>query len=142
MPRVAGPCNESVPQFYYDRRADACYQFSYSGCQGNKNRFNDLRTCEQRCRKRRPEPPTAAPTPTAPPTRPAVQTPQLEACLETADPGPCYAQIPAYYYDRKNQACQAFIYGGCEGNANRFETEEQCQRLCGTFRNQGEHFFF
>lgn len=33
--------------------------------------------------------------------------------------------------------CQAFVYGGCEGNANRFESTEQCERHCGEFLGQG-----
>ncbi|XP_058806520.1 papilin [Phymastichus coffea] len=136
MPPMVGPCNDSISRFYYDRRADACYQFAYSGCQGNKNNFDDLRVCEQRCRRRQPGSHTVVTLSTVPPTRSSVHSPQLEACLEPADAGPCHAETTAYYYDSNNQACQAFIYGGCEGNANRFQTEEQCQRLCGIFRNQ------
>jgi hypothetical protein len=137
MPVLVGPCNGSVPQFYYDRRADACYDFDYSGCQGNKNRFNDLRTCEHRCRKR---PPTST-QPTTQSTRPpsAEHTPQNPTCFEPVEAGPCDGDVAAYFYDKETSACQAFIYGGCEGNANRYETEEQCERLCGRFRDQGAY---
>ena len=26
--------------------------------------------------------------------------------------------------------CQPFLFGGCRGNANRFETQDQCQNAC------------
>ena len=32
--------------------------------------------------------------------------------------------------------CTGFTYGGCEGNANRYESQEQCERQCGRFKNQ------
>ncbi|XP_014217269.1 papilin isoform X2 [Copidosoma floridanum] len=133
MPVLVGPCNGSVPQFYYDRRADACYSFDYSGCQGNKNRFNDLHVCEQRCRKRPPTEPSTQPPATS---RPAPSGGLSRACLEPVEAGPCNGEVTAYFYDGSQAKCQAFIYGGCEGNANRYETEEQCERLCGKFRDQ------
>ena len=132
MPVLEGPCNGSESQFYYDRRADACYEFNYSGCQGNKNRFSDLRSCEQRCRR---QPPTPTPATRPPPPK---SVPLSQACLEPVEAGPCDGEVTAYFYDKDAGRCQAFIYGGCEGNANRYETEEQCERLCGRFREQGK----
>jgi hypothetical protein len=52
------------------------------------------------------------------------------------DTGPCTEEHAAWYFDSNTRACQAFIYGGCGGNANRFESEEQCERHCGSFKDQ------
>ena len=35
-----------------------------------------------------------------------------------------------YYYDSKSKKCQLFEYGGCEGNANRFRTFQECNLKC------------
>lgn len=135
LPEVIGPCNGFVKQFYYDKRTDSCYEFEYSGCQGNKNRFQDKESCEKKCRRR----PTAV---TQPPEVTQAITPTREPkstiCLAPVESGNCDASITAYYYDAQHQMCQAFIYGGCGGNANRFQTEEQCERLCGKFHGQGK----
>ncbi|XP_012612632.1 tissue factor pathway inhibitor 2 [Microcebus murinus] len=53
-----------------------------------------------------------------------------EICLLPLDEGPCRAQVPSYYYDRYTQSCRQFMYGGCEGNANNFETWEACDDAC------------
>ena len=133
MPKVVGPCNDVVKQFYYEPRTDTCEEFEYSGCVGNKNRFEDQSSCETKCRQRsRPSDVNE--------TSPDVSTgvlPISPICLAELDVGSCNGAITAYYYDTLTKNCQAFIYSGCEGNANRFQTEEQCQRLCGRFRNQG-----
>jgi len=50
--------------------------------------------------------------------------------------GPCTENKPAFFFDSKTGQCSGFTYGGCEGNANRFESKEQCQRQCGRFKNQ------
>ncbi|XP_030152561.1 LOW QUALITY PROTEIN: tissue factor pathway inhibitor 2, partial [Lynx canadensis] len=42
----------------------------------------------------------------------------------------CRARIPSYYYDRYTQSCRKFMYGGCEGNDNNFETWEACDEAC------------
>ena len=36
-----------------------------------------------------------------------------------------------FYYDVATQKCQLFIYGGCQGNKNRFNTLEECNAACG-----------
>ena len=41
-----------------------------------------------------------------------------------------------WYFDPTKEQCTAFLYLGSQGNANRFETLEQCERQCGTFKNQ------
>ena len=51
-------------------------------------------------------------------------------------PGTGEERIPNWYYDSEKNECSAFIFSGSEGNANRFETQEQCDRECGLFRDQ------
>uniref|UniRef100_A0A0K8TU15 Ctr_Kun_1 conopeptide n=1 Tax=Conus tribblei TaxID=101761 RepID=A0A0K8TU15_CONTD len=46
------------------------------------------------------------------------------------DPGPCKARESRYYFNRYLNTCQEFIYGGCHGNANRFDTMEDCLGCC------------
>merc|ERR1719464_2279522 len=36
-----------------------------------------------------------------------------------------------YFYDPSFGKCRQFMYGGCGGNANRFETSEACYDECG-----------
>ncbi|KAL7674908.1 hypothetical protein ACOME3_001179 [Neoechinorhynchus agilis] len=51
-------------------------------------------------------------------------------CRLPVDPGPCMAMIPRYRYDYTTQSCKRFMYGGCQGNGNNFETKEQCESEC------------
>ncbi|XP_048259062.1 BPTI/Kunitz domain-containing protein-like isoform X2 [Haliotis rufescens] len=52
-------------------------------------------------------------------------------CQLPKDPGPCYAYDPQYYYNSQTCLCEKFVYGGCFGNANRFDTLEDCRYRCG-----------
>lgn len=44
--------------------------------------------------------------------------------------GPCRAHFLRYYFDEQAGGCRQFIYGGCGGNANNFETLAECQATC------------
>ncbi|XP_051007953.1 tissue factor pathway inhibitor 2 [Acomys russatus] len=56
----------------------------------------------------------------------------LETCLLPMEAGLCRAALPRFYYDRNQQECIKFIYGGCMGNANNFYTKELCEETCGS----------
>ncbi|GFW45575.1 kunitz-type U19-barytoxin-Tl1a [Trichonephila clavipes] len=61
------------------------------------------------------------------------QCPQRESeknCHEEADGGMCRGYFPMYYYDTESETCKEFIYGGCQGNGNRYATKEECLRTC------------
>ena len=52
------------------------------------------------------------------------------ACSAPQDPGPCEAAFTKYWHDPNTGACIPFIYGGCAGNDNRFDTLAACQAAC------------
>ncbi|BFZ09286.1 hypothetical protein BsWGS_12325 [Bradybaena similaris] len=51
-------------------------------------------------------------------------------CQLPLDGGPCRGDFPRWFYNHTLEKCQVFSYGGCKGNENRFETEEECVDLC------------
>ncbi len=51
-----------------------------------------------------------------------------ELPLET---GPCRALFMAFGFNTDSGECEQFVYGGCGGNANRFETKAACEQACG-----------
>ncbi|XP_061059007.1 amyloid beta precursor like protein 2 isoform X1 [Eubalaena glacialis] len=51
-------------------------------------------------------------------------------CSQEALTGPCRAVMPRWYFDLSKGKCVRFIYGGCGGNRNNFESEEYCMAVC------------
>uniref|UniRef100_A0A674MS54 BPTI/Kunitz inhibitor domain-containing protein n=1 Tax=Takifugu rubripes TaxID=31033 RepID=A0A674MS54_TAKRU len=51
----------------------------------------------------------------------------LVRCRLPMKVGSCRAAFPKFYYDVTNQSCRDFIYGGCEANANNFDSKEECE---------------
>lgn len=49
-------------------------------------------------------------------------------CSLPFDSGPCEAAMPVYAME--NGQCVPKVYGGCEGNDNRFGTFEECLSVC------------
>lgn len=46
------------------------------------------------------------------------------------DGSSCAAAIPRWTHDITTGICRPFIYGGCDGTANNYETLEACQKAC------------
>nr|XP_020767164.1 trophoblast Kunitz domain protein 1-like [Odocoileus virginianus texanus] len=53
-----------------------------------------------------------------------------EFCLEPELKGPCKDQMTRYFYNAKTGYCEPFVYGGCEGNKNNFQTLSDCTVTC------------
>uniref|UniRef100_A0A8C9B1V1 Kunitz-type protease inhibitor 1 n=2 Tax=Phocoena sinus TaxID=42100 RepID=A0A8C9B1V1_PHOSS len=51
-------------------------------------------------------------------------------CVDLPDTGLCLESIPRWYYNPFTERCARFTYGGCYGNKNNFEEEEQCLESC------------
>jgi len=52
-------------------------------------------------------------------------------CFLEPDPGPCLASMRRFAFDATTGLCLPFTYGGCDGNANNFESAETCYTSCG-----------
>ncbi|ETE62042.1 Collagen alpha-6(VI) chain, partial [Ophiophagus hannah] len=53
-----------------------------------------------------------------------------DACSKDMDIGECENYTLKWYYHKQQNMCSQFWYGGCGGNKNRFETQEECDALC------------
>lgn len=52
------------------------------------------------------------------------------ACTMKPDRGPCYKYLRMWAYSPVDNVCRPFVYGGCRGNANRFESQDECEAAC------------
>uniref|UniRef100_A0A8C2ZPD8 Amyloid-beta A4 protein n=1 Tax=Cyclopterus lumpus TaxID=8103 RepID=A0A8C2ZPD8_CYCLU len=53
-----------------------------------------------------------------------------DVCWANAETGPCRAMLSRWYFDHQEGRCAQFIYGGCGGNRNNFDSEEYCLSVC------------
>ncbi len=51
---------------------------------------------------------------------------QDKRCRMVPDPGPCKAAITKYYFDKEEQKCKPFTWGGCHGVVP-FDFIEECE---------------
>ncbi|KAA3671753.1 uncharacterized protein DEA37_0003862 [Paragonimus westermani] len=53
-----------------------------------------------------------------------------QRCLLPPESGPCMGYFMRYAYDARSGQCVKFVYGGCQGNGNRFDSKEECEDQC------------
>lgn len=51
-------------------------------------------------------------------------------CALPKSEGPCREQIIQWWFNSVSGRCERFYYGGCDGNANRFNDQESCEHRC------------
>ncbi|GMT23765.1 hypothetical protein PFISCL1PPCAC_15062, partial [Pristionchus fissidentatus] len=51
-------------------------------------------------------------------------------CKMHVDEGSCSKNVNRFHFNPLLRECRPFVFGGCEGNMNNFESELQCQRFC------------
>lgn len=52
-------------------------------------------------------------------------------CSLQSKPGRCYGYFKRFYFNINSGRCEKFIYGGCSGNENNFESKRECENKCG-----------
>ncbi|PAV91541.1 hypothetical protein WR25_24580 [Diploscapter pachys] len=106
----AGNASRPVTRWTYSINL-RCVQFMYYGCEGSGNRFSTESDCEYTCGglKKSNDP---------------------EKCSHRPDSGRCNQLRYMWFYNQTRGTCDQFLYGGCDGNTNRFETFEICQKAC------------
>ncbi|MEQ2189945.1 hypothetical protein GOODEAATRI_030531, partial [Goodea atripinnis] len=138
-------CTDYVQVWFFDKTIAACLLFWYGGCGGNANRFSTEHECFQTCGVQNPsvrlqteitvfskgdhfssKQTLASMFQTDDPS----DTKSSYRCLELQDPGRCQEYTTKWFFDIVENKCSQFWYGGCEGNANRFQTREECEKLC------------
>lgn len=65
-----------------------------------------------------------------------------DICSLPKDSGYCMAYFPRWWYNKKNGTCQLFIYGGCQGNNNNFQSQSICQNAKAVWAStvRGKHW--
>ncbi|XP_008049190.2 kunitz-type protease inhibitor 2, partial [Carlito syrichta] len=53
-----------------------------------------------------------------------------DRCLASQVVGACRASIPRWWYNVTDGSCQQFVYGGCGGNDNNYQSKEECLEKC------------
>lgn len=57
-------------------------------------------------------------------------TTATERCRLPVRKGVCRALIPRWSFDPSTGECREFKFGGCDGNGNNFESQQQCENMC------------
>ncbi|XP_005099364.1 boophilin-H2-like [Aplysia californica] len=116
MDRGSTLCGQPDVRYFYNRTAEQCQKFRYSGCVGNLNNFGTLEDCDNSCTE---------------PIRKSVgqTTPHPDCFLPKSKPV-CKQTIERFYFNTETGECESFIYGGCHGNGNNYNSLEKCRKVC------------
>ncbi|XP_003379276.1 putative kunitz/Bovine pancreatic trypsin inhibitor domain protein [Trichinella spiralis] len=107
MPKDPGPCRGHFERWYYDQNEAKCKPLIYGGCGGNANNFESLIGCQETCTEL-----------------------DADVCKHPADKGSCMGNFQRWHFDYKEKQCKPFLYGGCLGNGNNFQSRNACEAKC------------
>ncbi|XP_060116687.1 WAP, Kazal, immunoglobulin, Kunitz and NTR domain-containing protein 1 [Heteronotia binoei] len=100
-------CEAYRVRWHYDSKKGSCVTFRYGGCGGNRNHFDTYEECRLACPDN-----------------------VIDPCSLPVVQGPCKDWEPRWAYNHLMKRCHSFIYGGCEGNENNFDSKESCEDVC------------
>jgi hypothetical protein len=53
-----------------------------------------------------------------------------DTCHAPVSSGTCREEVPKWFFNKRINLCQEFLWGGCEEGANRYSTSEECEMIC------------
>lgn len=123
LPSVVGPCRASYRRWTYDASKGGCVEFIYGGCGGNANNFESREGCEARCGR------NGGSETVSVPKLPIIED-DNDVCFMPHEKGDCYGFHERWGFEPKIGQCVMFVYSGCGGNGNNFESKEACRLRC------------
>ncbi|XP_026114550.1 collagen alpha-6(VI) chain-like [Carassius auratus] len=111
-------CGSYMSRWYYSQQTKKCMHFWYGGCGGNENRFLTEDECFKECVSTESE------------NLPKDDSSIKDICQLILDAGTCSNFSVKWYFNVSSGECVQFWYGGCDGNSNRFNTQEDCEIRC------------
>ncbi|KAL8600030.1 hypothetical protein ACOMHN_039263 [Nucella lapillus] len=130
LPSDAGPCSNWAIRYYFDQRVGHCRLFWYGGCEGNKNMFESMAKCDSSCYVLSDDKEATTTMASSPLRRSRFYADFPDVCLLEPERGSCSDYSIRWHFIPNDNQCRRFWYGGCQGNRNRFETEEECTAKC------------
>ncbi|XP_072393278.1 inter-alpha-trypsin inhibitor heavy chain H4-like [Diabrotica undecimpunctata] len=108
LPQDSRNCGSFTVNWFYSTLKHQCEQFQYGGCGGTDNRFESKQACDETC----------------------VNPTGSERCKLPISLGTCNKGLRQWFYDHPKHTCVQYVYGGCLGNSNRFNSRAECLKLC------------
>merc|ERR1712050_661497 len=111
----------------------SCEKFVFGGCDGNGNNFGSRKKCEKKCSylaSQRVMQFDAVENEEEEEEVVEEPVPEPDVCTLPKEMGRCRARFNRFYFNEKTGDCEAFVYGGCEGNGNNFQSIQLCRQKC------------
>ena len=127
--RTNRKCRGMFPRYTYDMTSGTCQLMVYGGCGATDNLFVTKQDCMAACSNdNRPQVSRSIDVITFP-----EDIKDENIChLPPITPGPlgCMAFIKKWTFSVSEGKCVSYVYGGCRGTRNLFDSEEECVAQC------------
>uniref|UniRef100_A0A8C0BF34 BPTI/Kunitz inhibitor domain-containing protein n=1 Tax=Buteo japonicus TaxID=224669 RepID=A0A8C0BF34_9AVES len=138
LPKAVGQCRASMPRWWFNITGGLCQSFVFGGCKGNANNFLTERECQESCVLGGGKVTVEWGAGTRMARIPSLGGSGDPYCTVPRVTGPCRASFLRWYYSPANRTCRQFIYGGCRGNKNNYQHEEECLKRCSPKPGEGQ----
>ncbi|XP_053429737.1 WAP four-disulfide core domain protein 8 [Nycticebus coucang] len=96
-----------------------CYSKQADLCKTDFNCEESLKCCLFGCRRR-------------------CMDPYQEPCTLPLSEGKCRLKVQRWYFDAEEYVCKPFVYKSCDGNANNFMRQRDCEKACMSVVKKGQ----